>query len=284
MVLIVTCCSPRQGHPQHIPWEQHPRHRDPPSCSPAGVRDTNLCRLEDSCLLFCFVLRCPCNCLLNPDCMVLIAELLCCSSDHCGWEAAAGPLLPARGTTARCAGTGRTRGSMCPALPLAAGGVNAELLCWRKGAPLIIQREKELAPASALQMGSAWERSIVLCSEGRVVFRLQYPQPHHSCSSYMVCCSSSPFSVLWIQPFFCFLGFLFHQSHLQFPLLVVLQKGTCLSPLGWGLSWVLPPCLGVQRAQSIIHSPLHQPVSLPDAGARMWGRSGFTPQLVQVQL
>lgn len=189
-------------------------------------------------------------------------------------------MLPAHGPTAAVlawAGQGLHE-------PLAAGGVNAELLCWRKGAPLIIQREKELAPASALQMGSAWERSIVLRSEGRVVFRLQYPQPHHSCSSLMVYCSGSPFSVLWIQPFSCFLGFLFHQSHLQFPLLVVLGKGTCLSPLGWDLSWVLPPCLGVQRAQIILSSPLHQPMSPPGAGAGVWVRSDFTSQLVQVRL
>lgn len=89
---------PRQGHPQRVPWERRvPRHRRPPPRSPAGARGTDLCRLGDFCLLFCFVLRCPCNCLRNPDCIIFIAdgaERLCpgllrqvlfCSSDQAPW-------------------------------------------------------------------------------------------------------------------------------------------------------------------------------------------------------
>lgn len=43
-----------------------PRSRGPPPCSLDEERGTNLGRLGDFCLLVCFALRCPCNCLLNP--------------------------------------------------------------------------------------------------------------------------------------------------------------------------------------------------------------------------
>lgn len=89
-------------------------------------------------------------------------------------------------------------------------------------------------------MGSAWERSIVLRSEGRALSKLRPPRPLHCCSWDVVCRSSSPFSVLWIQPFSRSLGFLCRRSHFQFPLMAVLGKGPACPPLCWILSWVLP--------------------------------------------
>lgn len=113
---------------------------DPPPHSLAGARGTNLCRLEDFCLLFCFVLHCPCNCLLNPDCIIFIADDAQ-SRKALPWAAQPGlvsllrpnavagrratcSMLPARGTAALPAGVGRTRVPLCLALPSAAGGVN----------------------------------------------------------------------------------------------------------------------------------------------------------------
>lgn len=80
----VTRRCPRQGHPQRVPdgaaCAQAPEdtnHLPPPRPrphSPSRARGTNLCRLGDFCRLFCFVLRCPCNCLLNPRCIIFIAD------------------------------------------------------------------------------------------------------------------------------------------------------------------------------------------------------------------
>lgn len=111
--------------------------------SPAGVRGTNLCRLGDFCLLFCFVLRCPCNCLLNPDCIIFIADdaqsgkalpraarpglVLLLTPKAVAGMAVTSSVLPARGSDALCAGAGRTGVPACPAVPLAAGGVNGRI-------------------------------------------------------------------------------------------------------------------------------------------------------------
>lgn len=48
--------------------------RPPPLLAPAWARGTNLRRLGDFCILFCFVLRCPCNCLPNPNCIIFTAD------------------------------------------------------------------------------------------------------------------------------------------------------------------------------------------------------------------
>lgn len=63
-------------HPQRVPvGAECPQPPEtPPPRSPSRTRGTNLCRLGDFCLPFCFVLRCPCNCLLNPDCISFIAD------------------------------------------------------------------------------------------------------------------------------------------------------------------------------------------------------------------
>lgn len=111
-------------------------------------------------------------------------------------------------------------------------------------------------------MGSAWERSIALRSKGSAVSGLRHPRSRRCWSRHVACRSRCPFSVFWIQPFSRSLGCLCHQSHLWLPLMVFLGKGTCLSLLGWVLSWVLPhcgygalgsplmPCPGLQSPQS----------------------------------
>lgn len=133
---------PEAGPPAACPCGSNvcPGTGDPPPCSPAGARGTNLCRLEDFCLLFCFVLRCPCNCLLNPDCIIFIADdaqsrkalpwatqpglVLLLRPSAVARRPAACSVLPAHGTAALCAGAGRTGVPLCPAVLSAAGGVN----------------------------------------------------------------------------------------------------------------------------------------------------------------
>lgn len=251
---------PRQGHPQRVPPAAAcARAREtPPPHSPPRARGTNLCRLGDFCLLVCFVLRCPCNCLLNPDGIIFIADDAQ-SRKALPWAAQPGLVsllgpsgrgansllrVPARVTAALPAGTGRTGVPPCRRL---VGELMAELLCRRKRARLIIQREEgtgsSLLPCRRGAPGRGASPSAARAGGGR---GCDNPDPFGAGAGTRCHCSS-PCSMLWIQPFSHSLGSLCHWHHLQFPLGMVSGKGTCLSPSGWVLSWVLvlvPPCSG----------------------------------------
>ena len=101
--------------------------------------------------------------------------------------------------------------------------------------------------------------------------RLQHPRPLHSCSWHVVCGSGSPFSLHWIQPFSRSLGFLCHQSHVQFPLPAVLGKGTYLSPLGWVLS-ALPHCGTWQSPHAMIRAAEPPALHSTNCGFSGWVR------------
>jgi len=91
--------------------------RDPPR-TPGWLRSTGLCSQGDFCILFCFVLRCLCNCRLNPAWIILLADgarrrcpgpLL--QTSFCSWgSAGSGAAVLRVGTALRWAQSDEHRG------------------------------------------------------------------------------------------------------------------------------------------------------------------------------